>query len=98
MVLDFLDEGRLPVARISLFFGQSVIHWAEIFAIFGDALLSVQVDGFERPHEEPPQTKTVGDRLIDIAGVADAVFDQPEGLRKHCALQSVDDEAIDLAR
>jgi hypothetical protein len=61
------------------------------------ALTAGEVEREHRPLERPTETRTIGDRAVDLLDRGLALLDHVQGLPPLCLLQSVGDEAGDFA-
>src|SRR4030095_15894655 len=66
-------------------------------AIIGNAAGCVQLDRRERPHERPAQAQAFAYRLVEIFRRHIAFANETHCLGQERALQSIEDEAIELA-
>src|SRR5579884_672750 len=57
----------------------------------------VEIDRLERPHERPAQGEALSDPDIDVLRRRIAVGDEAEGFFEQGALQTIHDEAVELA-
>lgn len=69
LLFDSRDKFRRPRPGIRLVFGEIEIHRAQFLAIFGNAVIGVEVDGLQWAKKGPATAKPIGDRTVHIIRV-----------------------------